>query len=312
MRIEQLVLYGPGDDDRLRFGPGVTVFAGLGPQERTDLIETVVDALTGRLPNAAVVYTDHEDRKVFADRTGATFATNGATAMAPSRLLGQDPATVSALLTLTAEDIGLGEHRSPDHLRAELTAARDELDRLHRARTELTERAGLVAAWQSELAELSRRIDRADEDAAQWAWIELRRHLDEVRAELSMVDQVHHGRTDRQVLEAVDALRTTGKAWTDLASAASDLRRELGDLPSVAPADLARVASTPAELPPGFGARARDRSGHQKVTLYEAQPEPVSFSVVIDPNPVPLWALLPDPPVSATPLVRARIPVDIF
>jgi len=279
VRIEQLVLYGPGDDDRVRFGPGVTVFAGLGPQERVDLIETVVDALTGRLPNAAVVYTDHEDRKVFADRTGATFAATGAKALAPSRLVGQDPATVSALLTMTAKDIGLGEHRSPDHLRAELTEARADLDRLHHGCAELAERAGLVAAWQSELAELSRRIDRADEDAAQWAWVELRRHLDEVRAELTMVDRVQSGRTDRQVLEAVDALRTTGKAWADVASAASDLRQELGDLPRVAPADLARVASTPAELPPDFGGRiealasrhrppagrrGRPRPGHQR------------------------------------------------
>ena len=39
MRLEQLVLYGAGVDDRLRFGSHVTVFAGLGAPDRIELIE---------------------------------------------------------------------------------------------------------------------------------------------------------------------------------------------------------------------------------------------------------------------------------
>ena len=255
MRIEQLVVYGPGDDDRVRFGSGVTVFAGLGPQERVDLIETVVDALTGRLPNASVVYTDHESRKVFADRTGATYAVTGAAASAPSELLGKDPATVSALLTPPAADLGLGEQVPAGRLQADLATARAHLEGLRAAHADLAERNRLVSTWKAELADLTRRIDKADEDATRWAWVELRRRLDEVRAELNMVDQVHHGRTDRQILEAVDALRCTGEVWADLAAAASELRGELGALPAVAPDDLARVASTPAELPDDFSVR---------------------------------------------------------
>ncbi|HEX2578498.1 MAG TPA: hypothetical protein VHK88_19295, partial [Aquihabitans sp.] len=255
MRIEQLVLYGPGDDDRVRFGPGVTVFAGLGPRERTDLIETVVDALTGRLSNASVVYTDHEGRRVFADRTGATYATTGSPAPLPRELLGADPATVSALLTLTATDLGLGERVSAADLGVELAAARTDLERLQAEHADVTERAGLVTTWQAELAELSRRIARADEDAARWAWVKLRRHLDEVRAELNMLDSDDRGRSDRRVLQAVDALRIAGQTWADLAAAAAALRAELGDLPAVSSDDLARVAATPAELPAGFDAR---------------------------------------------------------
>lgn len=255
MRIEQLVLYGPGDDDRVRFGPGVTVFAGLGPQEREDLIDTVVDALTGRLSNASVVYLDHEGRKVFADRTGASFAATGVVAPAPSELLGKDPATVASLLTLTAADLGLGQQVSAAEIQAELTEARSELERLRGELHDLTERGRAIATWEAELQDLDARIERADEDAARWAWLELRRHLDEVRAELNMVDQVHHGRTDRQILEAVDALRTTGALWADLAAAASELREELGALPAVSPDDLARVASTPSELPADLPAR---------------------------------------------------------
>jgi hypothetical protein len=84
VRLEQLVLYSPGSDDRLRFGPHVTVFAGLGAVDRMELIETIVDALTGRLSNASVVFTDQAGRRVFADRTGATFADDGVEAPGPT------------------------------------------------------------------------------------------------------------------------------------------------------------------------------------------------------------------------------------
>ncbi|CAN5678349.1 hypothetical protein BH10ACT1_BH10ACT1_38250 [soil metagenome] len=249
MRLEQLVLYGPGDDERVRFGPGVTVFAGLGPQERADLVATVVDALTGRLSNASVVYTDHEARRVFADRTGATFASSGLRAPGPSELLGKDPAVVTDLLSVTADDLGLGDHVSPADLQAELTEARAEADRLHDEHADLMQRSRMVSDWVAELAELDRRINRSDADTARWAWVEKRRRLDEVRTELAMRDQHHDGRTDRQILEAVDALRTTGERWADLAAATSELRRDLGQIPAVSSTDLSRVAATPEELP---------------------------------------------------------------
>lgn len=255
MRIEQLVQHRPGDDDRVRFGPGVTVFAGLGPQERVNLIETLVDALTGRLPNASIVYSNHERRKVFADHTGATYADNGSPAPAPNDLLGRDPIDVSTLLTVTADDLGLGPQESPGELRAELTDARTDLERLQAECARLDEQAGLLTAWAAEVADLEGRLERADEDAARWAWTQLKLHLDEVRAELEAVDRVHDSQADRRILEAVDALRSTGEVWADLAAAASELRDELGDLPDITAEDLARVASTPASLPAGLDAK---------------------------------------------------------
>ncbi|QXC61202.1 hypothetical protein KSP35_23310 [Aquihabitans sp. G128] len=261
MRLEQLVLYGPGDDERVRFGPGVTVFAGLGPVERADLVATVVDALTGRLSNASVVYTDHLDRRVFADRTGATYAATGTSAPGPAELLGKDPAVVADLLTVSAEDLGLGDHVSPADLQAELVIARAEADRLHDEHADFMQRARMVADWVAELAELDRRIDQSDADAARWAWIEKRRRLDEVRTELAMRDRDHDGRTDRQILEAVDALRTTGEQWADLAAATSELRRDLGPLPVVSATDLSRVAATPEELPEGITDRLASWQG---------------------------------------------------
>lgn len=257
MRIEQLVLYGPGDDDRVRLAPGLTVFAGLDAQERSDLIETVVDALTGRLSNASVAYTDHAGRKVFADRTGATYADSGDPAPAPQDLLGHDTDVVTRLLTLSADDLGLGlgQQVSAGELQAQLGTTRAELDRRATELEELRGRASTIDAWQDELAALAERIGRHEDDVARWAWIELRRHLDELRAELNVQGHADLGRTDQQILQSVDSLRSTGAAWADLAAQASELRAGLGSLPAVSANDLARVAATPSELPTDFAGR---------------------------------------------------------
>lgn len=255
MRIEQLVLYGPGDDDRVRLAPGLTVFAGLDAQERSDLIETVVDALTGRLSNASVAYTDQAGRKIFADRTGATYADSGSTAPAPQDLLGHDTDVVTRLLTLTADDLGLGQQVSAGELQARLGTTRAELERRATELEELRSRADTIGVWQGQIAELSQRIDRYEDDVARWAWIELRRELDELRAELNVQDHADLGRTDQQILEAVDSLRSTGATWADLAAKVGELRAGLGSLPAVSAEDLARVAATPAELPADFSGR---------------------------------------------------------
>ncbi len=250
MRLEQVVLYGPGDDERVRFGSGVTVFAGLGAQERADLVATIVDALTGRLSNASVVYTDHSGEKVFSDRTGATFAATGTRAPGPSELLGKDPTAATRLLTVTADDLGLGRRVSAADLQGQLTEARSELERLQAEHADFMERTRVVATWREELLELDHRIEQSDADAARWAWVEKRRRLDEVRTELAMREETHDGRSDRQILQAVDALRSTGEVWADLAAAASELRQGLGPVPAVSAQDLARVAATPEALPP--------------------------------------------------------------
>lgn len=257
VRLDQLVLHGPGDDDRVRFGPGVTVFAGLGPSERTDLIGTVVDALTGRLANASISYVDADGEKVYADRIGATYATSGESAPRPDHLLGRDPAALGRLLTVTAADLGLDLDRttSPAQVHEQLGRARADVDQLRRQYAELRERIELVAAWNEELVELDRRIARADDDADRWTWTELRRHRDEVRAELTMRRQGTDRHRDHHILDAVDALRATGEAWADAASSAAEIRAELGHVPDVAEVDLARVAATPAEPPTDLATR---------------------------------------------------------
>ena len=255
MRLEQLVLYGPGDDDRIRFGPNLTLFGGLAAADRHELIETIIDALTGRLTNASVVYVDHEGRRVYADRTGATFASDGIAAPGPSDLLGKDPATVAELLTIGPVDLGLGRTESGEDLRRRLSEARATLEILHTEHVKLLEQAGQLEDWQAELVELDRRIETSDDDLSRWTWQEQRRDLDEMRTELNMHDSGMNGEADRTILASVEALRTAGANWADLAANCAQIAAELGPVPEVSADDLARVAATPASLPTSFSAR---------------------------------------------------------
>lgn len=249
MRLEQVVLHGPGEDDRVRFGDGLTVFAGLGERERLDLIETVALALTGGLPNASVVYHDHAGRRVFADRTGATYAITGAEAPGPGRLLGQDPEAIIRLFTVTDDELGLGAETTPEAIEHALEAARVELERLQADYDGLREQTDLVGTWQDELEVLNRRILQAQDHAARWAWVQAYHRYHQLKAELGVLGEDGAEDQDRLVLAAVDALRTLGEAWTDAAAAATELRTsihaELGTIPEVERAHLERVAATP-------------------------------------------------------------------
>ncbi|MEO6627912.1 MAG: hypothetical protein ABIP03_05020 [Aquihabitans sp.] len=288
MRLEQLVLYGPSDDDRVRFGPQFTVFGGLAAADRLELIETIVDALTGRLSNASVVYSDRLGRRVFADRTGATFAEDGVIAPGPSELLGKDPSAVAGLLTLTADDLGLGPRIPAAELQSQLVAARHAIAQLQSDHVRVVERSAQVQQWRAELARVDRRIASSGDDLARWSWFEQRRQLDELRTELAMFDAGRNGETDEAILASVDALRTAGATWADLAAAASELSEELGPLPPVSAADLARVAATPDALPATFNARveawraARDamRTADAEVTEASRASEPAADPLV--------------------------------
>ena len=124
MRLEQLVLFGPSDNFTVTFGPRVTVLSGLDPAERSGLLQTLVEAMAGQVPNASVVFVDSAGRRVFADRMGATYAETGVAAPTLGDLLGTDPSLIADLVTLTADDLGIGASRSPDEVAAELAGAR--------------------------------------------------------------------------------------------------------------------------------------------------------------------------------------------
>ena len=252
MRIEQLVLYGPGSDDRVRFGAGLTVFSGLGKAQRADLIDTIFSALAGNLANASVIYLDSAGRKVYADRNGATYADTGEPAPVPQDLLGHDVDAVAALMSVGPDDLGLASDVPVGKLHDELRDRRTQREKLAAELSTLTERARLIDEWRAEQTDLTARIDRHADDLARWRWIAKRRRLDELRAERSMLDAPDQGRADDQILQAVDALRSAGESWTELAAQASEIRGDLGPLPAVSADDLTRVASTPATLPADF------------------------------------------------------------
>jgi hypothetical protein len=251
VRLEQLVLFGPSDNATVQFGPRVTVLAGLSPEERSGMLRTLVDAMAGQVPNASVIFVDQAGRRVFADRIGATYADTGVAAPSLGELLGTDPAVVSDLVVLHPSDLGIGETRSEDEVEAELAAARAAHEQVVAEQAEATGFLIEIEAWEQELRELDERIDRASDDAARWAWIELRSQLDDLRADLAALDRDddHDDDADQRLLGAVEELRSAGEAWTEASAAVAEIAAELGPLPPVSDADLARVAATPEALP---------------------------------------------------------------
>ncbi|MCB0959857.1 MAG: hypothetical protein KDB04_10075 [Acidimicrobiales bacterium] len=255
MRLEQLVLFGPFDNFSVQFGPRVTVLAGLTDPEREGMLQTLVEAMAGKVPNASVVFVDQAGRRVFADRMGATYAETGVAAPSLGELLGTDPAVIADLVTLRAEDLGLGDHRDIDEVDAELTSARAAHEQLTAERDEATTFLIEIEGWQRDLDALDAQIDRATDDAARWAWMRLRAQLDDLRADLAALDaaeQESDDETDDRLLDAVEELRSAGEAWAEASTAAEELAARLGPLPPVSDADLARVAATPEALPEDF------------------------------------------------------------
>ena len=75
--------------------------------------------MAGRVPNASVIFVDQSGRRVYADRTGATYADNGVAAPSLGQLLGTDPAVISDLVTLRRKDLAVGEQRSEREITAD-------------------------------------------------------------------------------------------------------------------------------------------------------------------------------------------------
>lgn len=267
MRLEQVVLFGPSDNFTIRFGPRLTVLAGLEQGERATLVDTLVAAMAGRLPNASVIFVDHAGRRVYADRMGATYADSGVAAPSLADLLGTDPGEIADLVLLRPEELGLGDRRDPTAVEAELAAARAAHEQAVAADEEATLVLARLEEQQRELEELDRQIEGLPEQEARWAWLLLRRELDRRRAELATSAlAADDGDGDDLLLAAVDELRTAGEAWAEASTEAEELSLSLGPLPPVSDADLARIAATPEAAPIDLEARfeALERAGEAR------------------------------------------------
>ncbi|MCB0972830.1 MAG: hypothetical protein KDA97_15090, partial [Acidimicrobiales bacterium] len=251
MRLEQLVLFGPSDNFSIQFGPRVTVLAGLEATERSGMVQTLIDAMAGRLPNASVIFVDEAGRRVFADRIGATYAETGVAAPSLSELVGTDPQVVADLVTLRPADLGLGDERSAEAVEGEVAAARAALAHAGDQQRAATAIVVEIDRWERDLARLDEEIAKAPDETARWEWVQLRRELDRMRAELAALAPrgASDEEADARLLAAVEEVRTAGEAWAEASTEATELSRRLGPLPPVSDADLARVAATPAELP---------------------------------------------------------------
>ncbi len=303
MRLEQLVLFGPSDNFSVQFAPRVTVLAGLAEAERHDMMTTLVDAMAGRVPNASVIFVDQAGRRVFADRMGATYAETGVAAPSLGELLGTDPAVIRQLVTLRRGDLGGMEQQSAEAVEIDLVTARSAAEQLAAEEAEATTYVVRVDALRAELEQLDQDIALAPDAVARWEWITRRNQLDELRAELAALDQPEDSASDAdaRLLAAVEELRDAGETWAEASTIATELGQQLGPLPPVSDADLARVASTPDELPADFDARVAAVEDTSAITANCTSSLAAATAAVADPgdgivyqlaqlDQEPLWA----------------------
>jgi len=257
----------------ISFGPRITVLSGLEPEERSATIATLCDALAGRIPNASVIFEDGTGRKVFADRTGATFADSGTAAPPLSDLLGQDADAIGELLCIHPSDLSVDTERTAADIESELADATGEQHSL----TEEQAKARVISAKadtaRSALAELDSAIDAHADESARWTWICRRRDLDALRGELATLEKAQSAvdeEGDKRILGAVEDLRAAGSNWTEASASVAELELELGGLPSVSESDLQKVASTPDSPPEDFQRHLQAVESATK-TLAEAQ-----------------------------------------
>jgi hypothetical protein len=151
------------------------------------MLQTLIGAMAGRVPNASVIFVDQAGRRVYADRMGATYADTGVAAPSLSELLGTDPTVVGDLVTLRPTDLGLGDHRSrPTGRGRDRGCSRRARAGRRREGEARDRRAG--QSWEAELATLDELIAQLPEEQARWNWMLVRDRLDALRAELAALD----------------------------------------------------------------------------------------------------------------------------
>lgn len=226
MRFDEFALRVAGDEFRIRFHDQLTVLAGVGPDERTALVASIVGSLTGAVDGAQLLATDHTGRpvalQVVAGEVQARFTDEaGGTAPAPIGWFAPDAASLRSLLVVTADDLGADAGRAGDVAEPPaLASARSELWQLDQERQAAVDARAAVEASLRRMGELDEALRSAESDA-----------------------------TDRQLLEAAPELHRLAGAWVDAADAADAARADAEHDDPIEAGDVDWLAAVPEDAP---------------------------------------------------------------
>jgi hypothetical protein len=285
VRFDELIIELTDDEVRIPFHPRLTVLGGLGPTERTELVDTFIAALAGGEVRAALRVVDGTG--VAATLRGGpdgVTATTDDGAAAPL-LIGSLAATAQTLrdrLVMTAPE---PPARRREDEPAELREARDALDEL------TTELEAATAAHEGRATVLARlealdeAIRAAHEGAARrrYAGILARIELvaDEaaaLRADAATIE------ADRSLLRAAPAVRAAGDVWRIAAALRTDLEHAAGGR-DVDPDELDRLAKVPEEAPPRIAEQLADLARAQRhLEVLEARLQELAVARLPEPS----------------------------
>lgn len=301
MRFEEFVLRVPGDEFRLRFHEQLTVLAGVGPDERVALVDSIVGALTGEAEGAVLTGTDHTGRPIEVTSLGGHVRAryldeDGGQAPAPVGWFAPDARQLRQLLVVTAAslDVGapeVGQARDDDP--PELAEARRALWLVEQDRRAALDAQAAVEDALRRMGELDEAIRAAEAGAARRAYAEVVAELDRVRAEKAAVEASDEAAAaDAELLAEAPGLHRLAAAWVDACDAADAAREAAEDDDPVEPEDVAWLAAVPTEIPDHLHHLLRDAAdADRRVESLRGSLHDVATASLVDPEDQRIVAL---------------------
>lgn len=256
MRLEELTVHEPDGTLRLPFHPRLTVLAGLGPEERAALAQSLVAALAGGGEHTQLRYLDAAGDPVVVESQGgrATARDGNGAVVEPLGGRIRSPVALAAVMVATAEDLTPEIDRSPEDEPPELREARDALAGVAAQLEAAEAERERTAALRAELSRLDASLRAAREGAARRAYAQVLARLHQVGTEAAALqsDAASIG-ADRRLLEAQAQVRDLAHQHARALARLEQLAALAPDEP-LDPQDLDRLAAIPEEPPDDLAA----------------------------------------------------------
>ena len=253
MRFEEFTLRVPGEEFRIRFHEHLTVLAGVGPNERQALIDSLVGAMTGSADDTVLTCTDHTGRTTqittMGGRAHVRFMDDGTAAPTPIGWFAPDEASLRRIVVLNADELGLapGAKDRPEDT-PEVSEARATLRELAAQLSGAEDARERVLLARQALVDLEGRLRVAESSAARREYAAALARLEKVKAEAAVFDGGERAAMmDRLLLESAPEISEIAERWHEAAGAAALARG--GGAEEVDPDELGRWAEIPPAPP---------------------------------------------------------------
>lgn len=253
MRFDEFCLRIPGDEFRMRFHDRLTVVGGIGAPERDELLTTILNAASGRLPNTTFRYVDEMGQTidVVCDESGHAEArfTDGSPAPAVLDEMKVSLDDLRQAVRIDSTDLGITADTTYAGVHPELKDARQTLDHLTSQLQAAIDGEQKVEQLRDEIATIDERIRRAEEGQARRAYAKVLSELERVRAEAAAVRGGNgNSRSDTLLLERASQVEQLAEAWQIAVQRCLELE-QAGEGQQLSDDELAEALAYPEAVP---------------------------------------------------------------